>query len=392
MKVHTMESLVGESNMSEVLEPCGGWLSSWFPWLRWTPTSAREVKEAEERLLAHCQIQSQGFYVNVGKVGGRECRVWTRRFGQPEDGAARAPLVLVHGMGAGLAMFVLNLDSLASQGRLVYAIDLPGFGRSSRVRFSPEPEKIEAEYVECLEQWRQRLGLGRIHLLGHSFGGYLTALYSLKYPDSLQTATLADPWGMTPRLEDTAAQPQGAQRRQVPGWVRALAKVLANFNPLWGLRAAGPAGPWLVARTRPDIMRKYEALLGPGSRLVSSYIFHCNGHTPTGETAFHSLMSGFGWANNPILPRLHALNNNGIKMVQLVISSSLHYILPFSVRMKVLYGSNSWMTHLTQGDFSNAGVAASVDVEYIDNAGHHIYADQHQQFNHVINDFLKEND
>ena len=50
------------------------------------------------------------------------------------------------------------------------------------------------------------------------------------------------------------------------------------------------------------------------------------------------------------------------------------------------------MTHLTQGDFSNAGVAASVDVEYIDNAGHHIYADQHQQFNHVINDFLKEND
>lgn len=50
------------------------------------------------------------------------------------------------------------------------------------------------------------------------------------------------------------------------------------------------------------------------------------------------------------------------------------------------------MTHLTQGDFSNAGVAASVDVEYIDNAGHHIYADQYQQFNHVINDFLKEND
>merc|ERR1719195_2129435 len=319
-----MESLVGESNMSEVLEPCEGWLRSWFPWLRWTPTSAKEVKEAEEQLMAHCQAQSQGFYVNVGKVGGRECRVWTRRFGQPEDGTARAPLGLVH------------------------AIDLPGFGRSSRVRFSPEPEKIEAEYVECLEQWCQRLGLGRIPLLGHSFGGYLTALYSLKYPDSLQTATLADPWGMTPRLEDTAAQPQGAQRRQVPGWVRALAKVLANFNPLWGLRAAGPAGPWLVARTRPDIMRKYEALLWPGSRLVSSYIFHCNGHTPTGEAAFHSLMSGFGWANNPILPRLHALNNN--------------------VRMKVLYGSNSWMTHLTQGDFSNAGVAASVDVEYIDNA------------------------
>ena len=47
------------------------------------------------------------------------------------------------------------------------------------------------------------------------------------------------------------------------------------------------------------------------TRLVSDYIFHCNGHSPTGEAAFHRLMSGFGWAKSPLLPRLGKLDNNG---------------------------------------------------------------------------------
>ena len=58
-------------------------------------------------------------------------------------------------------------------------------------------------------------------------------------------------------------------------------------------------------------MRKYDDLLGEGSKLVSDYIFHCNGHNPTGESAFHSLMAGFGWASNPIMPRIHSLDKSG---------------------------------------------------------------------------------
>ena len=60
--------------------------------------------------------------------------------------------------------------------------------------------------------------------------------------------------------------------------------------------------------------------------------------------------------------------------------------------MKVLYGSNSWMTHLTNADFDDNGVKANIDVEYIEDAGHHIYADQHQQFNSVVNNFLSSHD
>jgi hypothetical protein len=52
--------------------------------------------------------------------------------------------------------------------------------------------------------------------------------------------------------------------------------------------------------------------------------------------------------------------------------------------MKVLYGSNSWMTHLKENDFIEAGVEAAVGVEYIEDAGHHIYADQYKRFNEAV--------
>ena len=252
---------------------------SWLPaWMSWTPTSQQKVREAEKNLLEYVETESVGFFVNIGKVNGEECRVWTKRFG---SGGSEVPLVMVHGMGAGLAMFALNFDSLASN-RLVYAIDLPGFGKSSRINFSSNSTEVESQYTIIIEQWRKILGLKKMNLLGHSFGGYLTGLYALQYPQNINLLVLADPWGMTEKPEDWKP------RRKIPGWAKALGSVLINFNPLWGLRASGPAGPWLVSRMRPDLMRKYEDLLGMGNTtLISEYLFHCNAQDPTGEAAFH---------------------------------------------------------------------------------------------------------
>jgi hypothetical protein len=74
-------------------------------------------------------------------------------------------VVMVHGLGAGLAMFAMNYGAL-SRGGPVYALDLPGFARSSRPHFSADPLLAEEEYVQCLENWRHSLGLDKIHLLG----------------------------------------------------------------------------------------------------------------------------------------------------------------------------------------------------------------------------------
>jgi hypothetical protein len=56
--------------------------------------------------------------------------------------------------------------------------------------------------------------------------------------------------------------------------------------------------------------------------------------------------------------------------------------------MKVFYGSNSWANHLEEKDFIEACVEAAVDVEYIEDSGHHVYADQYKALNEALNSCL----
>ena len=77
-------------------------------------------------------------------------------------------------------------------------------------------------------------------------------------------------------------------RSNIPMWARAIFGVVRHANPLWGIRASGPFGPKLINRIRPDLMRKFNGLVEEENlHIVSKYLFHCNAHTPTGESAFH---------------------------------------------------------------------------------------------------------
>lgn len=68
------------------------------------------------------RIPYRGWYVDVGPVVGTGDKIWTISMNTESN---KTPLVLLHGLGAGVALWCLNLDSL-STARPVYAIDILG--------------------------------------------------------------------------------------------------------------------------------------------------------------------------------------------------------------------------------------------------------------------------
>lgn len=68
------------------------------------------------------KLPYRGCYVDIGPTVGEADKIWTISM---NTGSSKTPLVLLHGMGAGVAFWVLNLDQIAKQ-RPVYAIDLLG--------------------------------------------------------------------------------------------------------------------------------------------------------------------------------------------------------------------------------------------------------------------------
>ncbi|KAG7819139.1 hypothetical protein KL919_002842 [Ogataea angusta] len=105
------------------------------------------------------------------------------------DGVEQLDIVLVHGYGAALGFFYANFDGLTKlPGTRLHAIDLPGFGLSSRPPFpnlkgdtADDVTKSEDFFIDAMEKWRIAKGLDRFILIGHSLGGYLSCCYYMKY-------------------------------------------------------------------------------------------------------------------------------------------------------------------------------------------------------------------
>ncbi|GLK66937.1 proline iminopeptidase-family hydrolase [Hansschlegelia plantiphila] len=79
---------------------------------------------------------------------------------------------------------------LVDHGYRVVAFDQLGCGESDRPT-DPSLWNI-SRYVAETETVRQSLNLGKVHLLGHSWGGWLGIEYALAYPDELKSLILED--------------------------------------------------------------------------------------------------------------------------------------------------------------------------------------------------------
>ncbi|KAL3044095.1 1-acylglycerol-3-phosphate O-acyltransferase ABHD5-like [Trematomus bernacchii] len=339
--------------MAEEIQPAkqqSSWMLSWLP--TWCPTSGSQLKDAEEKMLKSVKRPFSRQHVRISNSN----YLWTLAFFtqpcSPPPAHPRTPLVLLHGFGGGVALWAQNLDSLSSSGP-VYCLDLLGFGRSSRPEFSRDPEGAEDQFLSALEEWREKVGMEEMVLLGHNLGGYLSAAYTLKYPNRVKHLLLVEPWGFP-------ARPENPNHSSIPVWIRAMGAAMSPFNPMAGLRVAGPLGPKLVQTIRSDFKQKYSAVFDDNT--VSDYIYHLNAQSPSGETAFSNMTIPYGWAKRPMEERIGQIQAD----------------IPISF----IYGSRSSID--SDSGYELKKTRPDVQITMIRGAGHYVFADQPDDFNQAV--------
>ncbi len=115
-----------------------------------------------------------------------------------------APLFIVHGgPGASHDYFLPYLLPLAQHFKLVF-IDERGSGKSGKLE-DVSKYTVEA-MVEDVEAVRVTLKLGKISLLGHSYGGVLAQAYALKYQANLTHLVLASTFHSTKAMNEVFAK------------------------------------------------------------------------------------------------------------------------------------------------------------------------------------------
>lgn len=104
-------------------------------------------------------------------------------------GEGERNLLTVHGGPGVPTPYIYSMADMARDGLRVVFYDQLGCGDSDR----PDDPSLWVidRFVEEVEAVRLALGLGRVDLWGHSWGGMVAQEYALAYPDSLRTLLLA---------------------------------------------------------------------------------------------------------------------------------------------------------------------------------------------------------
>eukprot|EP01132_Coremiostelium_polycephalum_P003326 gene3326-4169_t len=322
----------------------GGFLTTWRS--KWCTTN-QQIEDAEKKMLSYIKTPYEQKFVKIGE----DTYINTIKGGSGE------PIVLLHGFGAGIGFWCANFDALAKN-NTVYAIDLLGFGRSSRpdIKDIKTPQEAEDYWTDSINKWSNEVGLDKFHLLGHSLGGYLATCFTLKHSEKVKSLLLCDAWGVAQRpidFEDKLSLP-----------IKLLGRIVTPDMPLGLVRKLGPS---IVTRFRPDLLSKFNDI-HPSTpdtnkaepNIIANYIYCSNSKVPaTGEKLFTSLSLPLGWAANPLFERLKKIDP--------------------SIDITFIYGEHSWIDrssgYLLQREMKNIK-----DIIVIDNAGHHVYIDNIEHF------------
>jgi len=174
------------------------------------------------------------------EIGGRRIRYLKR-------GEGGEPVLLLHGFGGDLGNWLFNHDALAGA-RVVYAIDLPGHGESSKDVGAGTLDELAAVVTAFLET----LGVESAHFVGHSLGGAVALAMASSTPKRVRSLSLIC----------TAGLGREINAGYIEGFVGATTR-----NALKPCVAQLYADETLVTRRLVDDLLKYKRLEGVDAAL-----------------------------------------------------------------------------------------------------------------------------
>lgn len=269
-------------------------------------------------------------------------------------------LVMVHGYGGGLGFFLKNFDPIASLDNwVVHAIDLLGYGCSSRPKFTADSlESVENWFHESMEEWLHLRRLDRSPeknlVMAHSMGAYLMATYGIRrLPHFCKKLLMVSPGAVI------------KHRKQVPVPAYFAKLWEQNISPFSLVRKAGPLGSKLVSMWSS---RRFAHLPDDEAALLHKYAYGIFQSPGSGEYMLNFLLAPGAEARHPLIER------------------GIH-----KIRCKLMwcYGKEDWMDkkggELCSNIVNNlSGDPTSSTVCEIENAGHHLYLDNTEEFNRMM--------
>ncbi len=107
-----------------------------------------------------------------------------------DEGEGKQTILFVHGLANYADVWWQQLNVLKKHYRCI-AIDLPGCGKSSRHDYA----YTMVFFSEIIKETIEQLKLGEVTLCGHSMGGQVAAITTLRFPHLIQKLVLCSPAG-----------------------------------------------------------------------------------------------------------------------------------------------------------------------------------------------------
>lgn len=138
------------------------------------------------------QLRGSGIYARTIELSNGSMRYFS--------GGHGFPIMFVHGFGGDAAQTWKSQLHHFSKSYRVYAPDIYWFGDS--LPKSPELTGNPFEQADAIAELLDRHGIARAHVVGVSFGGYISLAFALRHPQKVARLVVVDAAGLSPSAEE----------------------------------------------------------------------------------------------------------------------------------------------------------------------------------------------